>query len=457
MLRRSAINVLVLLLTVASTQVAPARTRPHYGGTLRVETQADAWQKYASPARRLVFEGLTRVDPAGVVRPALAVSWKGDDGDHRWQFQLRPGVHFQDGSPLTSVAVAAALQESCLGNCPWTAIRTAGTQVIFNADSPVPNLPALLAGEAYLVQHPSANGGVDGTGPFQAGGFSNGVLTLKANVDHWAGRPFVDAIEVHSRRSLHDQWADFEAGRADVVEVPAESLRQAKQQHLTLLETRPIEMVALQIDAKGGLANVHLRRAIALAVDRNAIFNVIFQKKGEVTASLVPQWMTGYAFLFPVGRDLNKAHELRGGSSPPLLTLAVDGTDPALQLAAGRILLNLREAGFNVQNVSKGSRQQVDILLRKVPLEQGSASAVVDAMQRTFNDHDPVEAPMHTGTPEDQSQAAYAFEQRILANAEILPLVYVPRGYAVGTRVRDLHLNVDGTVALADASLEDSR
>ena len=52
---------------------------------------------------------------------------------------------------------------------------------------------------------------------------------------------------------------------------------------------------------------------------------MIFQKQGEVTASLLPQELTGYSFLFPTDRDLNKAHELRGGLTPPPLTLSAKG------------------------------------------------------------------------------------------------------------------------------------
>jgi peptide/nickel transport system substrate-binding protein len=454
--RRSVIEVLGLCMILASAHLAQARTRPHYGGTLRIETQADPWQKYASPARRLVFEGLTRVDRTGVVRPALAISWKSEDADHRWQFQLRAGIHFHDSSALTAASVASVLQGSCAENCPWSAIRTAGSQIIFTSDSPMPNLPDLLAGEAFLIQHPSANGGVDGTGPFEAAGFSNGLLTLKANADHWAGRPFVDAIELHTRRSLHDQWTDLETGHADIVEVPAESLRVARQQHLTIVESRPVMLLALEVNASGMLANVNLHRAIGFAVDRSALGDVIFQKQGEITASLTPEWMTGYAFLFPTERDLNKAQKLRGGASPGALTLSVDGADPTLQLAAGRIALNLHEAGFNVQSTSKNSRPPFDLVLRAVPLEQGTASAVVDAMQRDFSHHPASGVPSNTGTAEEQAQETLRFEQETLANASVIPLVYLPRGYAISSRVRDLQLNVDGSIDLADVSLEDS-
>jgi len=57
-----------------------AHTRPHYGGTLHVETQADPWQAADSIGRRLVFDSLTRVDEPGGVQPALAVRWILDQG-----------------------------------------------------------------------------------------------------------------------------------------------------------------------------------------------------------------------------------------------------------------------------------------------------------------------------------------------------------------------------------------
>ena len=54
-LRRFAIS----CLSVALALPAVARTRPHYGGTLRVEIEGDPWQRPGGLARRLVFDGLT--------------------------------------------------------------------------------------------------------------------------------------------------------------------------------------------------------------------------------------------------------------------------------------------------------------------------------------------------------------------------------------------------------------
>ncbi len=448
MLRRFAISALLAALALA----AMARTRPHYGGTLRVEIEGDPWQRPDGPARRLVYDGLTQLDASGALRPALALAWEPDGSNHRWQFRLRPGVHFHDGSSLTSATVVASLTASCAADCPWTTVKAVGPLVVFTNDSPMPNLPALLASDQYLIaQTLAADGktssGAIGTGPFQVNGFNNGVLTLTANENCWSGRPFADAVEIHVHRPIREQWLDLSVGRADVVEVPADLLRQAQQQRLTVLVSPPVTLLALQVSDTGALANVKLRGAIAAAVDRSTLFNVIFQKQGEVTASLLPQRLTGYSFLFPTERDLNKAHELRGGLTTGPLTLAAEG-DGTMQLAAQRIALNLREAGFNVQMASAGAGH-ADLSLRKLPIAGSDPAAVLEQTMRSAG----VAIPVVAETP----AALFKVEQAYLNEKKLVPLLNLPLAYAAGPRVRDLHLRADGTPDLADASLEDTR
>ena len=448
MLRRFAISFLIAGLALPGL----ARTRPHYGGTLHVEIEGDAWQRPDGLARRLVYDGLTSIGINGTVQPALATAWESDNNDHRWQFRLRPGVHFHDGSAVTSLNVVASLMAACNGQCPWTSVRAVGTSVVFTDDSPMPNLPALLAGDQYLITLTTAvdgktAAGAIGTGPFQLTSFNNGVLSLAANESCWQGRPFADAIEIRVHRTIREQWLDLSVGRADVVEVPAEQVRQAQQQRLTVVVSRPATLLALQVANTGTLANPKLREAIALAIDRGALFNVIFQKQGEPTASLLPQSLTGYSFLFPTERDLNKAHELRGGQTPQQLTLGVEGNG-TMQLAVQRIALNLHEAGFNVQIANVGA-QNANLVLRKFSIDGGGAASALESMLRSMG----VDTPVQEKTP----SALFGAEREFLSRKTIVPLLDLPRAYAVGGRVRDLELLADGTPDLAGASVEDAQ
>ncbi len=447
MLRRFAISCALIALALP----AAARTRPHYGGTLRVEAEGDPWQRPGGLARRLVFDGLTTFDARGAVQPGLAVEWSSDNNDHRWQFRLRPKVHFHDGTLLTSVNAVAALQAACASACPWSQLRAVGSSVVFVSDAPMPNLPALLAGDEFLLAltigaDGKTPGGSAGTGAFQVAGFVNGVLTLIANEGCWRGRPFADTVELRVHRTLRDQWLDLSVGRADVVEAPAELLRQAQQQRLNVAAQPDAELLALQVNDAGPLANPMLRAAIAAAVDRSSLENVIFQKQGEMSASLLPQSLSGYGFLFPAEQDLNKAQALRGGLSTPPLTMNADGGG-TLQLAAQRIALDLRAVGFNVQMVA-ASVQPTNLALRRLPLTGGAPAAALDALLRAAGQ------PM-AGVG-DNPAALYKAEREALDRHTLIPLLALPRAYAVGARVRDLCLSSDGSPDLADASLEDA-
>ncbi len=448
MLRRFAISCVIVFAALS----AMARTRPHYGGTLRVEIAGDPWERPTGVARRLVYDGLTQLDSGGALRSALALTWEQDNNYHRWQFRLRPGLRFSDGSAVTAATVVASLTTSCNANCPWDAVKAVGPLVVFTNDSPMPNLPALLASDQFLIALTAttdgkAPTGAIGTGPFLVSGFNNGVLTLAANDNCWAGRPFADVIEIRVHRAVRDQWLDLGLGRADVVEVPAEQLRQAQQQRLVVLTSQPRELLALQVSETGPLGDVKLRGAIAAAIDRGALYNVIFQKQGEITASLLPQKMSGFSFLFSAERDLNKAHELRGGLATGTLTLSVSG-DGVMQLVAQRIALNLREAGFNVQILPSGA-QHSDLALRRFPIAGTDPAAALERLLWDAGSFAPVS--------EQTTASLYKREQSILNDKKIIPLLDLPLAFASGARVRDLHLRADGTPDLADASLEDTR
>jgi peptide/nickel transport system substrate-binding protein len=274
---------------------------------------------------------------------------------------------------------------------------------------------------------------------------NNGLLTLTANESCWQGRPFVDQITISGNRAIREQWLDLSAGRADIAEVPPQELRLAQQQHLSVVISPAVELLALQVSDTSALANAVLRAAIAEGIDRGALSNVIFQKQGEITASLLPQSLTGYAFLFPADRDLNKANELRGGLTSPPLVMSADG-DATMQLAAQRIALNLHEAGFSVQVVNARKAPHADLALRKLPIEGADPAAALETLLRGAGENIPVAGR--------DSTALYRAEHDVLELKTLIPLLDLPRAWAVGSRVRDVRLHADGTPDLADASLE---
>jgi hypothetical protein len=270
-----------------------ARTRPHYGGTLRLEMDAPSWQDDDS-LFLLVAETLTHVDSYGEAQPLLATRWESQNGARRWLFTIRQGVEWHDGTALTPEAVADSLRKEASGSelegCRTSASGT--NSVVIECDAPMPNLPALLALSRFpIVRFDQAT--PLGTGPFRVTRSSENRTTLEAFDPYWHGRPYLDSMEITAGRAVRDEWMDSAIHRADIVTVPAEMLRRAQQEQLRPISSGNIELVALQASLVGGTIDVRLRQALAATVDRAALLNFIFQKQGEVAAGLLPNWLSG--------------------------------------------------------------------------------------------------------------------------------------------------------------------
>src|SRR5262249_40104968 len=126
-----------------------------------------------------------------------------------------------------------------------------------------------------------------------------------------AGRPFLDGIEIQMGRRLADQAIDLDLGRADIVEIdPYEPRRNAPARNRVWISS-PVRLLALVFGAR--IDDPRIREGLALAVDRTAIHNVLLQRQGEVAGGLLPQWLSGYAFLFPTAQDTGRARTLLAG------------------------------------------------------------------------------------------------------------------------------------------------
>lgn len=448
-LRACALAAFLLLANLS----ALARTRPHYGGSIRIAVDGDPMQRPSGLAWTLALDGLTRLDNQGIARPALADRWSSDTSNSRWQFHLRANVLFHDGHALTPLAAVTSLIESCrTAQCPWTGLHVVGASIIVTTDTPTPDLPSLLAQDRFRIQaihspddDSSANALPIGTGPFHFTRISNGSVSLAANEECWQGRPFLDAIEISSRPASRDSWS---IGTFDLAALRAGELRQATQQHVPLLTRPAASLVLLQIREES--LNSQLRAAAALAIDRNALYQVIFQKQAEITASLLPSSISGFSFLFSSERDLAHAQALRGGATPPPLTIAAENTD-TMQLAAARIALNLHDAGFNVRvlpPLKEARLPNADLTLRTLPLPSGTTEIALDAMLRQLGQPIAVAA--------NDPSAAWQAEHEFLDRHTIIPLLFLPRAWAISPRLRDLQLGFDGTPDLANASLGDT-
>jgi peptide/nickel transport system substrate-binding protein len=412
----------------AFAPVCDAATRPHYGGTLRIQMRAaqaslDPGAPDSAPLASLVFEPLVRLGASGAPQPCLALSWQHDPAQKRWQFSLRPGVKFHDGFLLVPGAVVTALQTAL----PDLSLAAAAGTVIIRADHPIPDLLLTLAYHALIFAH-NAEGGLVGTGPFRLDNWEPGRRAiLAANDDYWGGRPFLDSIEVQMARGLRDQFVDLELGKADVAELAPAELRRAADRGRTAWSSSPINLIALAF-APGRAPDPRLRQTLALSIDRSAMYNVLLQKQGEATAALLPQWLSGYAFAFPTAPDPSRARTLAEAlpQAARALALTYDPGAPAARSLAERVAVNARDAGITVQVAPQNP--QADVRLVQVRLPSLDPARALARLAAGLG----LDAPPTASSPE----ALYDAERALLEGFRVIPLFYLPELYGAANRVR---------------------
>lgn len=430
-MKRIAFQWLVISSLVGITLVANARTRPRYGGTLRVETSGNLWDPNGV-ARALTTETLTHVDELGAVQPWLALKWEAQNRSKRWLFTVRPGVKLHDGSNLTAAAVAEILN-GCTG-CPWRSVQAAGESVVFDFDVAEPLFPAEMANTRFAIAKPGMNGASVGTGPMKVDQVTPHSATLAAFDSYWNSRGFVGSVEVTSARTHRDQALDLGVGRTDVAEIPAEQIKRAQQDHLRVLVSRNDELIVLVMNrASASIQKPAVRQAISASIDRTSLLNFIFQRQGEITSSLLPNWMTGYGPLFSTMQDLERAREYRNQVGPvPTLTLTYDAGDPSMQLVGERIALGARDAGITIRTAPAPAHW--DLTLVRIRLNSYQPSVALENLAS--------ELGVERKIPDDVSaDNLYQREKELLDSGLLAPLLYVPHAFAASDRLRNWKLD----------------
>jgi peptide/nickel transport system substrate-binding protein len=414
--------------------------RPRYGGVLRIEIHetlgnldpADWAANGAESAKEklipLIFERLVRLDENNRPQPALAVSWQHDSKNRRWRFRIRPDVRFHDGSPLTADIAAAALRGSAANWKPGAQ----GDTLIIDSDIPAPDLLFDLAQTTHSIYLRGADQKTYGTGPFQLTGWDAGRrAVLAANEQYWAGRPFLDGLAVLMGKSLSDQMLDLELGKADFIEVWPNEMRRLPKETRTWSTPAHI-LIALAFErGRPACEDARLREALALSIDRASINNWLLQKQGETTAALLPQKISGYAFLFSSKVDLKKARQLASRPGQPAsLSLAYDAFDPFARSVAERISVNAREAGITV-NVA-GRQANSDIRLLRLPIRTSIPDSALESLLASLH----LTEDANLSDTSSSIEAIYAAENSALSTYRVIPLFHVPEIFGSSTRLK---------------------
>ena len=394
-------------------------TRPRYGGTLTVELSIGALDP-VSPQGRVstaIVETLVRVNARGVVEPQLALAWQHEPDYKRWRFSLRPKVAFHDGEPLSAASTAPALLAALKKKYSDATITGGGQTLVIQFEHAVPELLAELARPEFAIIRKTDTSPFVGTGPFRLVAWELGRrLSLAAFEGYWGGRPYLDTVVITLGSG---------APRADVFDIPFGPTRSVVPENIHIWASPRRELIALLA------ANPEstLLQALSLAIDRAPIVNVIAQRRGEAAFGVLPQWLSGYAFLFQTAPDIARARQLISQLRLPAINLTYPSNDSFARAVADRIALNARDAGITIQPTPNSGGS---LTLVRWRLESADAASELIRLLGFLGVGERA-ASIDPIKPETLFEA----ERALLDDHRIIPLVYLPELYGLGPRVHN--------------------
>ncbi len=307
------VALLLALLPALAEDLKPSLLRYASGGDAVRLDPADISDGESAKVTQQVFDTLVRFKSASFdLEPALAERWEQDG--LVWTFHLRKGVRFHDGTALTASVAKASLERLKDPAKPYASsfaiLKTLEAPddltLVLKLERPyaplLRNLAMFCAGivPPAASQDPAAFSRAPvGTGPFRFVSWTpNEKIVLKANHEHWDGRPAADTLiflpvpdNAKRLKLLQTGGADLADGisLSDVASVEADK-------GLSLHAIRPGANLAYLAfhTGKKPFDNPKVRRALAMAVDRAGIVGHLFSGRAAAAESIIPQGFLGH-------------------------------------------------------------------------------------------------------------------------------------------------------------------
>ncbi|WP_108257523.1 ABC transporter substrate-binding protein [Mangrovicoccus ximenensis] len=330
-----------LALLVASSAWAQDLTVAVRGGPESLDPDYSALGTHAEAAKHM-FDTLVWANGDLQIEPGLAVSWEPVD-DTTWEFKLREGVKFHDGSDFTAEDVKFSIERIPAVTGPTsTAVYVRRAQEVEIVDpltvrihtgEPAPTLPydfvrlfivSHAAAADYSTAETSAEGfnsgkATIGTGPFKFVSWEpKGDLVLERFDDYWRGPAPWETVTRKEMPNDSSRLAALKSGQVDLATDISSIDYLALQQDSSvdtvvgdsiyimnlLLDQRPDEMPGLR--AKDGseldenpLTDPRVRAAIDKAIDRGTMVEIVLEGLGKPANQGMPPGFFGYSEDIP--------------------------------------------------------------------------------------------------------------------------------------------------------------
>jgi len=364
-------------------------TNPPSASILEEATIAVAFSFSGVFNNLLVFDQSKPHNGLDTIVPELAESWTWDASRTKLTVKLRGGVKWHDGKPFTARDVQCTWDKlkgkhaDAFRSNPravwWTNLAevtiSGDLEATFVLARPQASFPALLASSLSPV-YPCHVPAKDmrrspiGTGPYKLVSFeSNRSIKLARNPDYWKpGRPYLDGVDITIIGNRSTRMLAFIANEFDLtfvadITVPliGEVKAQAPKAICPLVPTGVSTNLMVNRN-KPPFDDARLRKAMALALDRQAMIDILSSGKSSIAGAMMP---------LPEG----------GWGMPKEMTMALPGyggTQAERQAEARRIMEGL---GYG-----PGKRLKVKVSTRDFQSFKDPAVLLVDQLNRIYFD-----------------------------------------------------------------------
>jgi ABC-type transport system substrate-binding protein len=497
---RLALVLLVLLVLAAGR--ASAYLPPPYGGSATVPLAdlpvtldpARASRESELQLVALLHDGLYQLGPDGRPRPHLCEAAPEVSADgKRWRLALRPGVKLSSGRPLAASDVVASLRRARRGphGHLLAVVRSfelesgapaAPAALLIHLHRRTPTLPYLLAAPFAAIAVPQRVAGHRsdgrgsfapltqflGSGPFRLHARTATGLQLKANAGHFAGRPYLDELQLTLFERASAEVATFQVGGLQV-SLRGTSVFGGRPRHPSSeVESSPSTLVFLGVGrGKPYLADRDLRLALLRGIDRARLGRLASVGRAEIAdgpvcARLARPAPPRLAFDRTLANRLlakaAAAHEAlrRDAAQGRLkLSLLVDASRFEDAVVAGQLVADLDRIGIAATVESQPAAEyqarldegRFDLVLARQPQQVPLTAAALASALAAGGDRQAAVRCMLGGCGATGGvREATLFMRRL----PLVPLVHVGARVFYDARLGQLRLSTLGLVRYAD-------
>lgn len=317
-----------------------------------------------------VYDTLVQPDANLNMQPALATSWDTSKDQLTWTFHLGKGLTFSDGTPLTSKDVVYSferiIKNKLNSSYKFTTVKSITAPdpatVVFTLNAPTPNMLANVGGfkGVGIVEQSNVDSGKIktapvGSGPFMVKNYVSGdKIELVPNPHYWGTKPKLAGVTYTFVKDPTVALQDLQSGQVQWTDnLPPQQVASLKNNSDISVQSAPSTdywYMALNETHKP-FDNPQVRRAVAFALDREAITKVATFGNATVNQAAIPKGSQWYFEYAPYTHDPAKAQQLmsQAGVKNASMDLMVTSQYPESVRAAQVIASELGAIGINVK------------------------------------------------------------------------------------------------------------